>query len=258
MRRERIVSRVLKNPLGLLLVVGTLGILAAILVPGVRYPVFLSQQMDCQNNLANMKKVSEVLHTALDGRATDGWIGGRQLTDEQVGCTAPCEDNVQRSRLAFWRMVADPKIRDRVSGIGTQVFLCPGSDAPKQAAVVGDNRDFPDPRRNLSYSMFCQVGDEPTTVPTYGTRGERVIMGDRSPLDDGLPLHGNSGNHTWADRPTGQNVCYATGRIKWVETPWQGVDEDHIYAVGSDPTVPITRRTTPLGGWDTILMPVDL
>jgi hypothetical protein len=136
------------------------------------------------------------------------------------------------------------------------MFLCPGSAAPKQAARVSNNRDFPDPKRNLFYSMFCQVSDTPGMVPKFGRRPDFVIMGDRSPQDDGYELAGNSANHQWGGQNIGQNICYASGQTKWEGTYTVGIDDDSIYECDAGGAITKDTRAGDLA--DTVLMPVSL
>jgi hypothetical protein len=81
-------------------------------------------------------------------------------------------------------------------------------------------------------------------------------MADRSPQDDGYALDANSANHRWGSENIGQNICYASGKVDWVDSTNVGIDEDEIYARGSDVTAPITKSTVPVDANDTILMPV--
>jgi hypothetical protein len=248
---------------GSLVVVG--GFLAALVVPAVGYALFTANKGACRNNLGTMKMSVEVLHTMLDSPIEDKWIEGFKYTDraypESGGYDTPCDDSAQKSRLAFWRMVADDRISERVAVGGSSVFLCPGSGVTrKRPTRLSDsgrsNRDFKDPANELFYSMFCQVCDDPGMVPRYGTRVGFVIMADRSPQDDGDPLAGNSANHRWGRQNTGQNVCYATGQVKWEARYDIGIDEDSIYEC--DAGGPITKDTKAGDLDDTVLMPVTL
>jgi prepilin-type N-terminal cleavage/methylation domain-containing protein len=258
----------------LLVVIAILGLLAALIVPTVGYALFTANKGACLNNLANMKKVSEVLHTMLDSPIGDKWIEGKKFQDypdpEIDTYDLECDDNAQKSRLAFWRMVADPRIKDRVSAGGVSVFICNGNgEANKTSAKLShEGTDYQDfgggatgavedlVKRQLFYSMFCQESDEPGMVPKYGSRGELVVMGDRSPQDDGYELAGNSANHQWGNENTGQNVCYATGQTKWEGRYDIGIDDDSIYE--SDAGGAITADTKAGDLDDTILMPVTL
>ena len=252
-----------------LLAVATAGILAAFVVGlvgcggGLGYAQFTANKGACLSNLALIRKISEILHVVPDSPIGDKWIEGFQYTDDEVGYATACDSLAQKSRLAFWRLLADPAITEPGLTVGgPSVFLCPGSTAPKAPAILRSggaaNRDFPDPKKNLFYSMFNQDPDTADMVPSYGTRPEFVIMADRSPQDDGHPLGGNSANHRWGGENTGQNVVFSSGQAKWVERTDIGIDEDEIYAKGKDTAAPITADTRPDDEYDTILMPVGL
>ena len=263
----------------LLVVVAILGLLAALIVPTIGYALFTANKGACVNNLAAMKKISEILHPNLDSPIGRKWIQGFEWTDQDNGYATDLTDYAKKSRLAFWRMVADPKIKNLgVSPGGPSVFLCPGNSyAGKASAKVGDttldtpeHQDFywdaetvDEAKKRLFYSMFNQgpssagVG---SMVPDYGDRPEFVIMGDRHPKDDD-PNYGNddnSANHRWGNQNTGQNVCMSSGQTKWVPENEVGVDDDLIYAVGKTAATAISSATVPATLNDTILMPVGL
>ena len=262
----------------LLVVVAILGLLAALIVPTIGYALFTANKGACVNNVAAMKKISELLHTNPQGPIGSRWIEGFDWKDQDDGYATELTDYAKKSRLAFWRMVADPKVKkEGVSPGGPSVFLCPGNSYPgREAAKIGDttldtpeHRDFyweaelvDEAKKRLFYSMFNQ--GPPSTgsgymVPNYGDRPEFVIMGDRHPSDDGTYTNDeNSANHRWGNENTGQNILMASGQAKWASDDEVGVDDDLIYAVGKTAATAITATTVPATLDDTILMPVGL
>ena len=231
----------------------------ALIVPPISHSRSTADRGVCATHLANFNKANQLLASVPNGPIGDKWIEGFACADGDGQFDDAPADAIEKSRLAFWRLIADPKIsKFGISPGGPEVFICPAATVVKEPAklmIAGiAQRDFPDPRKNLFYSMFNQSRDG--IVPTYGTHPNFIIMGDRSPQDDGYALDANSANHRWGDTNTGQNLCYSFGNVKWVETTNVGIDEDEIYARGSDITAPITKSTVPVDTNDTILMPV--
>ncbi len=246
-----------------LIVLGGLAVvilpLLALILPAVNYARSTADKGVCVAHLANISKTSQLLASVPNGPIGDKWIEGFACADGDGQFDDTSTNAIEKSRLAFWRLIADPKISKLcISPGGPQVFICPAATVVKEPAKLmiacTAQRDFPDPRKNLFYSMFNQSRDG--IIPTYGTHPNFIIMGDRSPQDDGYALDANSANHRWGDTNTGQNLCYSSGMVKWVETTNVGIDEDEIYARGSDVATPITKSTVPVDANDTILMPV--
>ena len=240
-----------------LIIFAVLGLLATLIVPAVFYAMFLVNKGQCGHKLKSLAAVTKGLHASEDSPIGDRWLRGNDWTpSEETYNTPVLNDTIRQSRLAFWRMIADTKLLS--SPGGPQAFICPGSAEAKVPAVLSvdgtPQRDFKNPKKSLFYSMFNQSQDG--IVPKYGAETGFIIMGDRSPRDDGYALDANSANHRWGDTNTGQNLCYSSGNVKWVETTNVGIDEDEIYARGSDVTAPITKSTVPVDTNDTILMPV--
>lgn len=230
-----------------------------VVLPAVNYARGSADKNLCVVRLANMHKVNQLLAAVPNGPIGGKWTEGFACADGDGQFDDTPANAIEKSRLAFWRLIADPNISKwGISPGGPEAFFCPAATAVKEPAkltIAGiKQRDFPDPRKNLFYSMFNQSRDG--IVPTYGTQPNFIIMGDRSPQDDGYDLDANSANHRWGDVNTGQNLCYSSGMVKWVETTNVGIDEDEIYARGSDVTTPITKNTVPVDVNDTILMPV--
>ena len=232
--------------------------LAALLLPAFGYSQFVANKGMCKHKLASMATTTKVLAYVSDSPSGSKWIEGLDYdASANTHNVAIANDNIKKSRLAFWRMIADPAITSmNISPGGPTVFICPGSTdsakTPAQLSIGAAQRDFPSPRRNLFYSMFNQGLDG--IVPDYGTRPGFVIMGDRSPQDDGYALNANSANHRWGNENTGQNVCYSAGIVEWVESTNVGIDEDEIYMIGASTT--IATADAPVDVDDTCLMPV--
>jgi hypothetical protein len=146
--------------------------------------------------------------------------------------------------------------RQSLGSCDMRMFLCPASAAPKSESTspTAESAAFPVPMKNCFYS----VRNMGPPVSIDDADPGFVLLGDRSPADDGHPLAGNSANHRYGNANIGQNILDASGRIRWVTSPRVGVDEDHIYAVGSDPTQPIEADSLPRSKTDTVLMPVSL
>ena len=247
----------------LLVVIAILGLLASLIVPAVGYAMFVANKGMCKHKVKALTTISKTLHTLADSPIGSKWVEGFDWTAADTSNpdgtykTDIANDNIKKSRLAFWRMIADPEIVNRnVSPGGPQAFICPGSAEVKEAAKIEisgvEQRDFPEPERNLFYSMFNQgiTG----IVPNFGTKVNFVVMGDRSPKDEGYELDDNSANHRWGTENTGQNICYGSGNVDWKDETNIGMNEDEIYMAGAATT--IGTADVPTDTDDTVLMPV--
>ncbi len=93
------------------------------------------------------------------------WMEGGDWTDPNTAHgdgtydTAITDDNIRKSRLVFWRLIADPELATiGVSPGGPHAFICPARRNDAESAMMKirgvEQRDFPEPRKNLFYSMF--------------------------------------------------------------------------------------------------------
>jgi len=246
----------------LAMVLATFGVVAGIIIPMLGYVIFLKNKGTCTHKLASISTANKVLANTPEGPIGDKWCEGRALDPTTLEFTAKPADAIQKSRLALWRLIADPdKRKMNVSPGGPTVFHCPGAtrgtkSTPPIGTLANPAPDFNDPINQLYYSMFLQKADG-MNIPTLGTKATFIVIGDRSPASDGLPcISGqNSANHEWGDRQMGQNVLFSGGNVAFQERTDVGIDGDEIYLVDSTDGAPM-GESVPKDNDDTVLMPV--
>jgi hypothetical protein len=253
--------------------VGTLALLAGIIVPAVAYMMFLDGRQTCSYNLISIGTANTPFYSGMPPPPTP-WVEGKAWDPATKQFALEPSDAYEKSRLALWRLVADQAVRDANFGLrnGTASFICPTAvKGAREVAEVGSKsdpaKDFQSPYDQLYYSLSLQTVDG-RSIPYTGTGMFRVVAGDRSLgsrdgsrkdgdlVTNGGPDANNSANHTWGGYRTGQNVLYSVGRISWQDVATCGIDEDDIYLIGGQ--VP-TGTSAPAPGTedtDTCLMPV--
>lgn len=182
-----------------------------------------------------------------------------------------------------------PKVNDitaamfllvRTQDIGSDVFICPSTDATPMKYGEGKTaQDFGNfkSEENLTYSMANLYPSMDTIKTGYKmnatTGAEIAIVADMNPGTVGeydasakngpknekeaaaTLRKGNSMNH----RGQGQNVLYGDGHVEFQQTPFCGQKMDNIYTVsGSDDGSKTTSETisgTPKWAGDSVLLP---
>ncbi len=247
----------------LLVVIAILGLLAMLVVPAVNYAMFLANKGLCATHLANFNKANQLLSSVPGGPIGNTWIEGLAWNVADEKFKDPPVDAIEKSRLALWRLVADPEISKLgISPGGPSNYHCPGATKgektlPDVGTQESPKADFAEPYDELYYSFFLQTSDN---IPTYGTHPNFIVAGDRSlGGGDGTLTAGgdstvnNSANHAWGNERTGQNILFSGGSVTWKEEATCGINDDDIYlAAGAVPT----GASTPTDKNDTCLMPV--
>jgi len=254
--------------------VGTLALLAGIIVPVAGYVRFLDRRKTCAGNLVSIGLANSPFFTGVPPPPTP-WVEGKAWDPATKQFALEPSDAFEKSRLALWRLVADPTVRDANFGLrgGTASFICPtAANGAREIAEVGSRsepaKDFPSPYDQLYYSLSLQMVGGRNIPYTSTIRYKYAVAGDRSLgsreglrkdgdlVTDGGPDANNSANHTWGGYRTGQNVLYSFGMSRWQDVATCGVDEDDIYLIGGQ--VP-TGTSVPAPGTentDSCLMPV--
>lgn len=174
----------------------------------------------------------------------DGSAIGFSDGDRLLGTGAVLDDNVTAS---LWMMV-------REGAMSTQNFICPKtSDKPDdlvdhrsgevKAVVLMDTYDFAG-RANLSYSPINMYHSAVGSAWSENVRSDWVLAADnnnnnytgapvRHTLSHGASLNDtmlmeNSLNHSDDE---GQNLLFGDGHVEFAMDPFQGPDQDNIFAM---------------------------
>ena len=185
----------------------------------------------------------------------------------------------------------------RSSDLVAEVFLCPSSNSTELAYGDGVSKsayvNFINPIENTSYSYQVMYGDAGavsrgfkwtdslgSTVAIAADINPGITVGRDDPTlvttesSSKQMRFGNSNNHN----KEGQNVLYADGSVRFVQTPFEGPQSDNIYTkqdgsitlssgqVRSDQSGLLDDEgegdfeftdSSPFGRADTFLLPVD-
>lgn len=139
--------------------------------------------------------------------------------------------------------------------VSPRVFVCPArGGVPMPAEQVRQRSDFIE-SDNVSYAYYNMAG----VRPSASDNPDLPIMADDNPVfDDGVPLLNRWGLgdraklNSRAHDGAGQNILCLDGRVKWVDTPFAGIDGDNIWTLAGVKTY--TGREGPISAKDAHLI----
>ena len=216
-------------------------------IPGMMHMRERSHRMGCSNNLAQIGRGIQAYASTFNSSLPFAGWGQRsswQPSNDPNVITVPNRRHIYPLlRRAF---IVDPRL-----------FVCPsqrGVPMPKDVIRVHD--DFLE-GRNLSYAYQNMAG----VRPSANDQPDLPIMSDENPLfDDGLPLvdlrrlhwrHPEQANSR-AHGGAGQNLLALDGRVRWVITPFAGIDQDNIWILRG--VTDYTGREGPVSATDSHLL----
>ena len=258
----------------LLVVLGIIGVVLAIVLPGVERARHQAYITKCGSNLHQIALALSAYEnenrgnwprTVYDPATADAPVKG-------TGSTA-ADPFTPGSAVRPNDLTAGLFLLVRTQRLTPAVFVCPYNDAtsfaPDRADPTGRS-NFTDQRKNLAYS-FADPYPTPAAATAGYALGSRTaasvpIGADKNPgrgegTDDVYAVtptspasamaQGNSPNH----EQEGQNVLYGDGHVRYGRTPFVGVGQDNVYtARGAGP--PSVERS-PVDATDTVLLPTD-
>jgi hypothetical protein len=201
-----------------------------VLAVGLGFPSLMhmrerGQRMGCSYNMAQLGRgVQQYATASLGSLPFAGWgpqSSWRPTSDPNI-VTVPNRRHVYL--LLGQRIVADP-----------QLFICPSQrGVPMPKSTIGQQKDFLE-GRNLSYAYQNMAG----VRPSVNDDRRLPILADENPLfENGLPLFnprrllgGREKANSLAHDGAGQNILTLDGRVKWVTSPFSGIDGDNIWTL---------------------------
>ncbi|HPM23486.1 MAG TPA: hypothetical protein PLP66_06240 [Phycisphaerae bacterium] len=216
-------------------------------VPGMLHMRDRQQRLGCSWNLAQLGRGVQQYANVFGGNLPfAGWSSGNSWQPS----------NDPRVELVPNRRHVYPLLRMAYIGDPRQ-FICPSqAHVPMPRDEIQRHHDFLE-GRNVSYAYQNMAGRRASTHDDP----RMPILADENPLfADGIPLfdarrlahldpaRANSRAHAGA----GQNVLTLIGEVRWVTTPFAGVNDDNIWTL--DGVTDYTGREGPLTATDSHLL----
>ena len=174
----------------LIVVIVSIAILTALMLPALRRQRLESQRSSCANNLGNIIKTCHLYSDCW----TPSWGVFPMYVSAKDSCSEDGDGHTQNGQLAMSQLYG-AFVKDH------RVFSCPSN--PTDTSLVKPYVP-PIPPEKTEYTQY---GYDPGHGPTHATAG---VVGDMGCLDSET---GNSRNHE-AWQP-GQNVAVGAGAVEW-------------------------------------------